>query len=65
MVTLQLSPEESRELLFALEAQMHGLRWELATADIRDFKADLRARLDLLESIAQKLRPEAPLEPWG
>lgn len=65
MATLQLTPDEARELLFALEAQMHGLRWELASADIRDFKADLRTRLELLEHIAQKLRPEAPLEPWG
>jgi len=55
MVRLDLSDEEAGELAAALEAQLHGLRFELSAADIREFKDDLRDRLEDLERIAARL----------
>ena len=55
MPRLELNDEEARELAQALEAQVHELRVELARADIREFKADVRARLELLERVAARL----------
>ena len=52
---LDLSDNEARELGVALSGQLHSLRVELAAAEIREFKADLRGRLDRLEGIAARL----------
>jgi hypothetical protein len=52
---LDLNDEEARELAVALEAQTHILRVELTSADLRDFKAGLRARLELLERLTARL----------
>jgi hypothetical protein len=56
---LYLSDDEARELGSALEAQLHGLRFELSAADRREYKHELRERLDLLERIAARLASEA------
>jgi hypothetical protein len=55
MVRLELSDEDARELSEALTAQLHSLRFELSAADARQFKHDLRERLDRLEHVAALL----------
>ena len=62
MVRLDLSDEEAGELAEALEAQLHSLRFELSAADIREFKHDLRDRLDNLEQIAARLERKTELD---
>jgi hypothetical protein len=62
MVRLELSEDEARELGSALEAQLHSMRVELSAADIRDFKHDLRERLEKLERIAARLSYESGVE---
>lgn len=60
---LDLSDDEARELGSALEAQLHGLRVELSAADSREYKHELRVRLDLLERVAARLAGEAEQVP--
>ena len=60
---LDLSDDEAGELGRALEAQLHGLRVELSAADLRDYKHELRARLERLERIAARLASEAEQVP--
>ena len=60
---LDLSDDEARELGIALEAQLHTLRFELSAADSRDYKLELRARLERLERIAARLASEAEQVP--
>jgi hypothetical protein len=55
MPRLDLSDDEARALSEALTAQLHILRAELSAADIRDFKHELRERLNLLERVAARL----------
>jgi hypothetical protein len=55
MVRLDLSDEDARELSDALTAQLHSLRVELSAADVRQFKHDVRERLERLEHIAARL----------
>jgi hypothetical protein len=62
MVRLELTDDEARELATALEAHLHSMRFELSAADIRDFKHDLRARLEVLEKIAARLSYEQGVE---
>jgi hypothetical protein len=59
MVRLELSDEEVRELGRALEAQLHSMRFELSAADIREFKHELRERLERLEGVAARLAYES------
>jgi hypothetical protein len=60
---LHLSDDEARELDSALEAQLHVLRFELSAADRREYKHELRHRLELLERIAARLAGEAEQVP--
>lgn len=60
---LELSDDEARELGSALEAQLHGLRFELNAADSREYKHELRVRLDRLERVAARLAGEAEQVP--
>ena len=60
---LDLSDDEARELGSALEAQLHGLRVELSAADSREYKHELRTRLEQLERIAARLASEAEQVP--
>jgi hypothetical protein len=53
--TLELTEEEARELSTALEIRIHGLRAELAAADAREYRAELRRTLDRVERIAAHL----------
>ena len=55
MVRLDLSDEDASELSEALAAQLHSLRFELSAADVRQFKHDLRERLERLERVAARL----------
>ena len=55
MPTLELTDEEARELSTALEIRGHGLRAELAAADAREYRAELRRTLDRVERIAAHL----------
>ena len=52
MVRLELSDEDASELSDALTAQLHSLRFELSAADARQFRHDLRERLERLEHVA-------------
>jgi hypothetical protein len=56
MPDLELSSEEVRELRQALEDHLHSLRVELAGADLREFKAELRHRIERLEAISARLK---------
>ena len=58
MLRLDLTDDEARELGDALTAQLHSLRFELSAADVRQFKHELRERLDRLEHIAARLAIE-------
>jgi len=60
---LDLTDDEARELGSALDAQLHRLLFELSAADSRDYKHELRERLDLLERIAVRLASEAEAVP--
>jgi len=60
---LDLTDDEARELGSALDAQLHRLLFELSAADSRDYKHELRERLDLLERIAARLASEAEAVP--
>lgn len=63
MVRLDLTDDEARELGDALTAQLHSLRYELNAADARQFKHDLRERLNRLEQIAARLAIETAQQP--
>lgn len=58
MPDLSLSPEEVRELRQALEDHLHSLRVELAAADLREFKTELRHRIERLEAISARLKSQ-------
>jgi hypothetical protein len=62
MVRLELSEEEARELGYALEAERHRLLFELSAADVRDFKHNLRERLERLERIYARLTYESGVD---
>ena len=55
MPTLELTDDEARELSTALEIRVHGLRAELAAADAREYRAELRRTLERVERIAAHL----------
>jgi hypothetical protein len=55
MVRLELSDDEARELGSVLEAERHRLLFEVSAADIRNYKHDLKARLERVERIAARL----------
>lgn len=55
MPTLELTDDEARELSTALEIRIHGLRAELAAADAREYRAELRRTLERVERIAAHL----------
>jgi hypothetical protein len=50
-----MTEDEARELSTALEIRIHGLRAELAAADVREYRAMLRGTLDRVELIAAHL----------
>ena len=54
-VKLEFTDDELRELTLALEEQRHGLMIELTSADAREFKDQLRARLEKVETLAARL----------
>ena len=54
-VKLEFTDDELRELTLALEEQRHGLMIELTSADAREFKDRLRARLEKVETLAARL----------
>lgn len=56
MPELNLTPEEMRELRQAMEDHLHSLRVELAGSDLREFKTELRHRIERLEAITARLR---------
>jgi hypothetical protein len=64
MLRLDLTDDEARELSDALTAQLHSLRFELSAADSRQFKHDLRERLDRLEQIAARLGIDTAQQPY-
>lgn len=55
MPDLNLTQEELRELKQALNDHLHSLRVELAGADLREFKAELRQRIERLEAVAARV----------
>lgn len=50
-----MSEEEAAELRTALNVHLHELRTELTATEAREYRADLRKRLDRLERIAARL----------
>jgi hypothetical protein len=52
---LEMSDEEAVELRTALDVHLHELRTELAATEAREYRADLRKRLDRLERITARL----------
>jgi hypothetical protein len=62
VLDLKLETREANDLLIALEEHLHGLRVELASADSREFRDQLRGRLDRLEAIASRLRPNSGVQ---
>jgi hypothetical protein len=64
MLRLDLTDDEARELGDALTAQLHSLRFELSAADARQFKHELRERLERLEHIAARLAIETTQQPY-
>ena len=54
-VKLEFTDDELRELALALEEQRRGLMIELTSADAREFKARLRARLEKVETLSARL----------
>ena len=63
-VRLDLERSEVRELELALDAQLYELRVELARAEIRDFKAELRERPveELSDELLARMLPQARTE---
>jgi hypothetical protein len=61
LTLLELSDEEARTLRIALDAQLHGLRTELASTETLEFRARLRATLDTLEAVAARLAAQGPM----
>lgn len=55
MPELKLTTDELPELKQALDNYLHSLRVELARADIREFKDQLRQRIERLEAIDARL----------
>lgn len=60
MTRVDLSDEEALELRTALDVYLHELRAELTGTEAREYRADLRKRLDRLEGIAARLNAVAP-----
>jgi hypothetical protein len=56
MPELNLTADELRELKQALDDHLHSLRVELASASLRDFKENLRHRIERLEAVAARLK---------
>ena len=54
-VNLEFTDDELRELTLALEEQRHGLMIELTAADSWEFKDQLRARLEKIETLSARL----------
>jgi hypothetical protein len=52
---LDLSPREAKDLKTALSIRLVGMREELVHTDDRAYRADLRATLDRLEVVLQRL----------
>jgi hypothetical protein len=63
MIRLELDDEEVRELRSALSVHLIELRAELAVADARQYKAELREELKRLERIAARLEQPLAAEP--
>jgi hypothetical protein len=58
MVRLELTEDEARALGNVLEAERHRLLFEVSAADVRDYKHELKDRLERLERIANRLSYE-------
>jgi hypothetical protein len=54
---LDMSDEEAVELRTALNVHLHEMRTELTATEAREYKADLRNRLERLERVAARLTP--------
>lgn len=50
-----MSDEEAAELRTALNVHLHEMRAELTATEAREYRAELRTRLDRLEGIAARL----------
>jgi hypothetical protein len=62
MVRLELTEDEARELGDVLEAERHRLLFEVSAADIREFKHELKERLERIEKIAGRLAYEREID---
>jgi hypothetical protein len=55
MIHLELSDREAQDLKTALSNHLVGMRTELVHTDDREYRAGLRAELDRLEAVLQRL----------
>jgi hypothetical protein len=55
MIHLDLSEREAHDLKTALSIRLVGMRMELAHTDDREYRKDLRAELERLEVVLQRL----------
>lgn len=58
---IDLTTEEARELKTVLDSSLQRLFDELAHADMREFRVELRSRIERLQELDRRL--EAVLEP--
>ena len=63
MIRLELDDAEAEDLRRALSVHLVELRAELAAADAREYRAELREELDRLERIAARLEQPLAAEP--
>ena len=55
MIDLELSEREAQDLKTALSIRLVGMRGELVHTDDREYRKDLKAELERLEVVLQRL----------
>ncbi|HET6489475.1 MAG TPA: hypothetical protein VFG28_06900 [Syntrophales bacterium] len=56
MGTLELTPEEEKELLSFIERYYHDLRVEIANTDDREFRRSLKHKEVIIRTILERLK---------
>jgi hypothetical protein len=56
MGTLELTPEEEKELLSFMERYYHDLRVEIANTDDREFRRSLKHKEVIIRTILERLK---------
>jgi hypothetical protein len=56
MGTLELTPEEEKELLSFMERYYHDLRVEIANTDDREFRRSLKHKEVIIRTILERMK---------